>query len=170
MDVAHVTWMIKKALITSKKEKIDSTILLPLVILHDVGYGVSKHVYFDKKLKKRHMAEGARISEEILNKVNYPKDKIKQIKYFISVHDNWILGDEKIYKKYKVLGIFNDLDFVWIVTSKGFGMVSDILRKNKKRYILELIKEGNEKYFSSRSTKKLFEDYASKTKRLVLKT
>jgi hypothetical protein len=166
MDIKHIEWMMKDALHVCKKENIDETILLPVVILHDVGYGVGRHVYREKELKKEHMEAGAKIAEEILRKINYPEDKIKKIVYYISVHDNWIFGENEIYKKDKLLATFTDLDFTWMATPKGFPIVRDILKKTNKEMI-EFI-EKNDKLvkrpFVTKTTKELYVKYVGKLK------
>lgn len=161
MDIDHIKWMMQEAVVVCQKEKLDDSILLPLVILHDAGYGVGKHVYFEKELKKEHMENGKQIAKEILSKLNYPKDKIDKIEYYISVHDNWALGDNEIYKKEGLLGIFTDLDYMWLATSKGFSALMKILGKGQQEMIEYL--ETNDKLilrpFSTKTTKNLYERY-----------
>ena len=52
MDIDHVEWMMEQAKVLCQKEDIDKTLLMPLVILHDVGYGETGPAYFEKDLKK----------------------------------------------------------------------------------------------------------------------
>ncbi len=161
MDIDHIKWMIQDALIVCQKEKIDDSLLLPLVILHDVGYGVGEKVYFNKDLKHKHMKIGAKIAKKILKKVKYPKEKIKKIVYYISVHDNWIFGDNEIYKKDIILGTFTDLDYIWMATPKGFPIFMKILNKNSKEMLEYLW--TNEKLknrsFVTKTTKKIYNNY-----------
>ena len=49
--------------------------------------------------------------------MNYPEDLSKQIIYFVSVHDNWVFGDDEPYKKSRLLSFFNDLDFLYAQSS-----------------------------------------------------
>jgi hypothetical protein len=163
MDIEHIRWIMKDALIVCEKENIDDSLLLPLVILHDVGYSrVAKENYFKMDVRKKaHMKEGAKIAKEILEKINYPKDKIKKICYYISVHDNWALEDHKIFKKDPILGIFNDLDFMWSVTLIGFKLVQKSLGKTPKE-MLKWYKENNKhqlRPFCTKTTKDLNEKY-----------
>lgn len=160
MDIEHIEWMMKEAETVCNKEEIDETLLMPLVILHDVGYSVSKHAYFEKDLKKEHMEKGSDIAKKILQEIKYPIDKIEKIVYDISVHDNWIYGENDVYKD-KVLGVFNDLDFTWMVTPKGFVSVMKILKMNEEELIDYV--ENNEKLknraFSTKITARIFEKY-----------
>jgi putative nucleotidyltransferase with HDIG domain len=164
MDIAHINWMTKNAEKVVEKENLDSSILIPLVILHDVGYAVSKKAYFEKDKKTQHMKEGAKISREILEKLNYDKKKIKVICGLIKIHDNWIFGDYKIYKKNKILWVFNDLDFIWLLTKKGFSEVRKVLNLNKKQ-MLEYIKKDKRHQklgFATKTTEKLYKDLLKK--------
>jgi len=161
MDIDHIEWMMKDAMFVCKEEKLDDSLLLPLVILHDVGYGVGKHVYLEKESKKDHMVAGAKIAEGILNKLKYPKDKAKKIVDYISVHDNWIYGEDEIYRKDLVLGTFNDLDFMWLAVPKGFVAIKKILNKTDKE-LIDHIKNDSKlvrRPFATKTTKKLYEKY-----------
>ncbi|MFH1564888.1 MAG: HD domain-containing protein [bacterium] len=168
MDIDHIEWMMKDALLVCKKEKIDDSLLLPLVILHDVGYSKTpKGNPFRLDLKKTHMKAGAEIAKEILQKLDYPDDKIEKIFYYVSVHDKWIFGEDDLFKKDIILGVFNDLDFMWMATPKGFPALMKILKKNPGEMIEYL--EKNEKIkrrpFLSRTTKKLYDNYLKDRRR-----
>ena len=170
MDIDHIEWMMKDALLVCKKENLDDTLLLPLVILHDVGYAeVPKDNPYNLDLRKAHMKAGKKIAKEILEKVNYPKDKIKTISYYVSVHDNWALGNNKIYQKDVILGTFTDLDFIWMTTKKGFPAISKILKKNKKEMVKYI--ENNEKLverpFATKTVKELFQKYLQQRKKAL---
>ena len=98
MDIDHIEWMMKESILVCKKENIDDSLLLSLVILHDTGYfKAPKENPFKLNLRKIHMKAGAEIAREILQKVKYPDDKIEKIVYFVSVHDNWAFGDDDLY-------------------------------------------------------------------------
>jgi HD superfamily phosphodiesterase len=161
-DVEHIKWMMKDALLVCKEENLDDSLLLPLVILHDVGYSkVPKNNPFNLDIRKAHMKEGKKLAESILKKVDYPKGKIEKISYYVSVHDNWALDDNSVYENDLVLATFTDLDFIWMATKKGFPLMMDYLNKDKKE-LLDFI-QNNEKLtkrpFSTKTTKKLFEKY-----------
>jgi len=161
MDIDHINWMMGDAILVCEKEGIDDSLLLPLVILHDVGYGVGEHVYFDRNLKGKHMEEGAKIMRTLLEKVGYSKAKIKRIQDYISVHDNWIYGEHEIYRDDLILGTFNDLDYTWMATPKGFPALMKILDYNKEEMIEFL--DTNEKLenrpFVTKTVKGFYESY-----------
>ncbi len=159
MDIDHIEWMMKDAMLVCKKEALDDSLLLPLVILHDVGYAnCKKDNPYKLDMRKKHMMEGAKIAEKILIEVNYPKEKSVKIAHYISIHDNWAFGDYKIYEKEKLLGVFRDLDFIWVVTQKGFPAMQKVLSKNKKEMLKYSIEQGARTYHT-KTAKKLFEKY-----------
>ncbi len=162
MDIDHIEWMMGDACLLCQNEGINSDLLLPLAILHDAGYSnVSKDNPFNLDLRRAHMAEGSAIAKDILTKLNYPNDVIEKVSYFISVHDNWALGDNEIYSREKILGAFTDLDFMWMATPKGFSALKKILNKTSAEMIDYL--QNNEKLiarpFVTETAKKLFEGY-----------
>tara|TARA_Y100000310_G_C20696019_1_gene825800 strand:- start:1209 stop:1787 length:579 start_codon:yes stop_codon:yes gene_type:complete len=164
-DTHHIEWMMKEANQIIKKEKLDDSIFLPLVILHDIGYAmVKKDNPFKLDLRKAHMKEGAILAEQILNQINYPKNKTKIITYYISVHDNWAFKDYKIFKKDKLLGIFNDLDFTWMFTPKGFNIVRSFLKYSPKEMVDYLIKQRlpTRGFFSSKISEQIYKKYFKK--------
>jgi len=79
----------------------------------------------------------------------------------IAIHDVWALNDHEVYKKNKVLGSFNDLDFIWMVTEIGFSHVAEYLKLS----LLEMLRfiQSNEKLsnrpFSTKTTEELYNFY-----------
>ena len=173
MDIDHIEWMMQDAFLVCQKENLDDSLLLPLVILHDVGYAaVPKDNPFKLSLRKAHMGEGAKIARHILKKLNYPKEKIEKVEYYVSVHDNWALGDNSVYENDLILAVFTDLDYMWMVTPKGFPALMKILDKNKQE-MLEYL-ETNDKPklspFSTETTKNLYKKYLENRRKEVLGT
>ncbi|NQU99263.1 MAG: HD domain-containing protein [Parcubacteria group bacterium] len=169
MDVDHIDWMMEEALFVCKKENIDDLLLLPLVILHDIGYAkVSKDNPFNLDLRSSHMKEGEKIAREILEKLNYPKDKIEKIVYYVSIHDNWAFGETEIYRKNQILRIFKELDFIWMATPKGFLFLMKILNKSRKQMINYLEEEKPAGLpFSTETTRELYYHYLNNRKKEV---
>lgn len=171
MDIDHIEWMMEDALVVCEKEGIDESLLIPLVILHDIGYSqVSKELHFEiTDVKKLHMEAGSKIAVEILNEVGYQEEKIEKIEYYVSVHDNWALGDDIVFKEDIILGIFNDLDFIWLATPKGFSGLMKIFSKTSLE-MLEFV-DKNEKLikrpFSTKSTAELYNKYINERKEEV---
>ncbi len=135
-DIPHIEWMQKESNKIADIESLDKKLLLPIVILHDVGYSKVKeknpHIK-GKDIKVFHMREGSYIAKDILKKVNYDKEKSKQIVNYIAVHDNWLLGDNTPFKECKEMAVFNDLDFLWVSTSiDTFKAAADSMGMNPK--------------------------------------
>ena len=155
-DIVHVSWMMRQANLLCKKEKIDESILIPLVILHDIGYAITEQTYYEKEKKKAHMIEGAKLAKQLLKQINYDFDKINQICSYIKIHDNWIFGETEIYENDKLLGIFHDLDFLWVTSENGFSFMIGALKKTRNQFIKELKQEASQKKFATQSTKEIF--------------
>jgi hypothetical protein len=167
MDIDHVEWMMKEALLVCEKENLDDSLLVPLVILHDVGYSAINNVknvdYYQGDIRKAHMKAGKIITTDILKQLEYPNTKTGQIAKYVSVHDNWSFGEIDLYMNDKILGNFKDLDYIWMFTPKGFSLVQKILGKTNKEMIEYLKTEpspiGGKKPFSSQTTKRLHDKY-----------
>lgn len=167
MDVDHIEWMMKVVDEVCKQENLDETILMPLAILHDVGYETLVNPvtasYYDKDVRRAHMKAGAEIAEQILKSVGYPKDKSKKIIEHVGIHDNWVFGEVEIYTKDKILGTFKDFDYLWIYTKKGCDSIQKVLKKNNLEMLKHLRDETSPIYgkkpFSTLFTQKLRETY-----------
>ena len=142
-DVEHIKWLSQVITKYIDESEVDYDILIPVVLLHDVGYSkVPKGSNpFDLDIRKFHSEEGAKIAEEILEELDYPKDKINEIKRLILKHDNWAFGDD--FADEPVLRIFNNFDFMWMVSEKGFVIVRKFMNKEPKEFY-EQIKEFQE--------------------------
>ncbi|RLJ09253.1 MAG: hypothetical protein DRP13_00575 [Candidatus Aenigmatarchaeota archaeon] len=143
-DVEHIKWLVEVITKYVDESEVDYDILIPVVLLHDVGYSkVPKGSNpFDLDIRKFHSEEGAKIAEEILEELNYPKDKINEIKRLILKHDNWAFGDD--FADEPVLRIFTNFDFMWMASEKGFDIVRKFMKKEPKEFY-EQIKEFQRK-------------------------
>jgi hypothetical protein len=137
-DIPHIEWMIKEADKIADLELLNKDLLLPIIILHDVGYSIieeSNQNIKSKESKKIHMKESAKIAKQILSKIDYPRHLIKKITYYISVHDNWLFGDDKPYQECKEMAVFNDLDFLWVTTSfNTFKITAESMGMNPREF------------------------------------
>lgn len=118
-NIAHVWWQMRHADKIAELEKLDKKLLLPIIILHDVGYAMVKQKnpnIKDRASKKLHMQEGAKIARQILEKVGYDPLLTQKIAYYVSVHDNWSLGDDTPYRECREMAVFNDLDFLFVTS------------------------------------------------------
>jgi len=146
-DVEHIKWLMKVVPKFLKDSELDMEILLPLVILHDVGYCKVKINAMKLEVRKAHMEEGAKIAKEILEKIDYPKEKADEICRLISKHDNWAFGDSFGTELY--LQAFNNFDRMWVVNKKGFISFQKLLNLDPAKTIRKIeedrkldIKEG----------------------------
>ncbi len=132
-DVEHINWLFK-TIPEFIDETLDETILIPVVLLHNVGYcKVPKGSNpFDLDIRKFHSEEGAKIAEEILGDLNYSREKILKIKRLILKHDNWALGDS--FADEPILGFFTNFDFMWMADEKGFDIVRKFMNKEPKEF------------------------------------
>jgi HD superfamily phosphodiesterase len=79
-----------------EKEIGDTDIIIPAVILHDLGWWkVPEDLHlqafgpqFDWELRRRHEVEGVKMAKEILEQVNYATAKIEEILLIIDGHDS----------------------------------------------------------------------------------
>lgn len=98
-------------------------IVLPAIILHDVGWSAvptKKHAQafgpkgFDEKLRRIHEVEGAKIAGQILDSVPLDREDCREICRIIESHDsgeNPLTLEEKLVK---------DADKLWRFTIEGF--------------------------------------------------
>jgi hypothetical protein len=118
-DVSQVEWMMTQVEELVKREHLNEDLLMPLCILHDIGYSKVTETNPSPKSKEAkivHMAEGAKLAREILDEVEYDKTLADQIVRYVSVHDNWLLNDDTPYKECREMAAFNDLDFIYAVS------------------------------------------------------
>lgn len=125
--IEHVYDLINELIdFKSNKIKIDLTILLPLAILHDIGHYAILPEHFHyltgpakiKNSKLIHMLTGAKIAKELLEKIDYDKNKTKEIVEIISIHDfDQLEGvdtsvfdteNKKIFHDFDRIGQFNE--------------------------------------------------------------
>ena len=94
-DESHTLVSLKFAQELLKKEGGDEDIVIPTIILHDVGWKrVPEELHLkafgpkaDPKLTRIHEVEGAKIAKEILEQLHYNQDKIQEIFTIIEAHD-----------------------------------------------------------------------------------
>lgn len=140
----HIEWLIKQSLLLAKQENIEEQIFIPFILLHDVGYSASQpDSPFASDSRKSHMQAGKQIAKKILRQVNYPKHLTNKISNYIAIHDNWAFNDHQLYRKNKILGLFNDLDFTSMYSAASFGSLMKILKKTPTQFMDYL--KNNEK-------------------------
>ncbi len=98
-DPGHAEVALHYAQLLVRYEKGDRDIILPAIVLHDVGYSQipkeRRMKIFDRKAKRmerlgvqyEHQIEGILLARKILQEVDYPPEKIGEILQIISQHD-----------------------------------------------------------------------------------
>lgn len=127
-DEKHSREIAEQVYEASKGKKWDLDVLMPVAIFHDIGHAaiLPEHLWMvtgPKKLKGSklvHMLTGAKMASDALEKINYPKAKIKRIVEIISVHDL----PEAQYKN-EAERAFSDIDKLIRFKPEGFKEVLD---------------------------------------------
>ena len=108
-----------------EREGGDEDIVIPSIILHDVGWKrvpeeLQLKVFGPKavspELNRMHEVEGMKIAKEILEKVNYDKDKTEEILKIIEGHDS---RKEAISLNDRIV---KDADRLWRYSKEGFSI------------------------------------------------
>jgi ribosomal protein S18 acetylase RimI-like enzyme len=131
-DDGHARVTLKYAGRLVELEKGDEDIVIPAIILHDIGYSQipreRRMLIFSKDatpeerkaVQLEHQKESVRLGEEIMKKLDYPAELIPEILEIISQHDTrkgFISKNE---------GLTRDADKLWRFSSRGFS--ADVTR------------------------------------------
>jgi HD superfamily phosphodiesterase len=126
-DAGHAEVTLRYAKELAILEKGDEDVMLPAIILHDVGYSQlvkeRRLLIFDKDAKEEdkrsvqleHQNESVKIATGILREVNYPAELTKEILEIISQHDT---RDGFISKNE---GLVRDADKLSRTSKEGFA-------------------------------------------------
>ena len=138
----------------------DEDIVIPAIILHDVGWSkvpedIQLQAFGPKAVKpelnRTHEIEGARIAAEILQQVNYDHHKTEQIIEIIEGHDSRTeslsLNDM----------IVKDADKLWRYTKSGVEIDVERFNETVEEGLLRLRSNIN-KWFFTQSARKLAEE------------
>ena len=96
-NLIHTKIALRYALKLLKSEKGNEGIVIPAIILHDVGWNaIPEHLHLtafgpnpsNPKLAKVHEVEGAKIAKAILEKLHHPPANVKEICQIIQGHDS----------------------------------------------------------------------------------
>jgi len=140
-NLIHTHIALRYALKLLKLEKGDQEVVIPAIILHDVGWSVvPEHLHLtafgpnptNPKLGKVHEVEGAKIAKAILKKSNYPPEKIKEICQIIQGHDSRkrpLSWNDRIVK---------DSDKLWRYSRRGMEIDLSRFRIPRQEYLVFL--------------------------------
>ncbi len=128
MNDIHTEISISFARVLLENEGGDEDVVMPAIILHDVGWiripEDEQHRGFGPEIQsprvmKRHELEGVEIAKEILEAINHDKEKIAEILEIIEGHDSRKESDS-INKS-----IVKDADKLWRFSREGFRIDCD---------------------------------------------
>lgn len=161
-DKGHAKITLHYALELLESEKGDEEVVIPAIILHDVGWNqlneeeisvifdLGKNKERELEVRYKHQKEGVRIAREILRQINYPKELVEEILEIISQHDT----RESFISKNE--GLVRDADKLWRFSKIGFN--ADIIRTKsdfKKWYIKSIKDIEHPHYLYSQKAKEI---------------
>ena len=161
-DAGHAKTSLKYALKLVDLEKGNEDVVIPAIILHDVGWSQlpeeRRLIIFDpraseenkREVQLEHQTESVKLAVKILRKVNYSPELTDEILEIISQHDTrkgFISKNE---------GIIRDADKLWRTSKEGFT-VSEARAKKREAQRFKLLEEGLNKshYFYSETAKQM---------------
>ena len=161
-DAGHAETSLKYALKMVELEKGDEDIVIPAIILHDVGWSQlpekRRMKVFDpgareeerREVVYEHQIESIKLALKILREVNYPADLTDEILDIISQHDT-----RKGFTS-KNEGIVRDADKLWRTSKEGFT-ASEARAKKREKERFKRIEEGlkKEDYLYSETARKM---------------
>ena len=137
-------------------EDLNPDILVPAMILHDVGWSAISpallkesygEVGSDNKGKILHQEEGEKISRRLLENIQYPKELIDEISAIVSIHDK-----PEMYSQNRLATVVAEIDrLVRFMPALFWGLIEDGTQTFEQR--VEFLKNGAETWFSIRGFK-----------------
>jgi len=146
-NLIHTRIVLGYALKLLKVEKGTEEVVIPAVILHDVGWdAIPEHLHLtafgpklsNPELAKVHEVEGAKIAKKILNSFHYSPKKAKEICQIIRGHDTRnrsISRNDRIVKdsdklfRYSRTGLAIDMDRFRISRTSRLNFLEDQVEK-----------------------------------------
>ena len=140
-NLIHTQIALRYALRLLKEEKSDENVVIPAILLHDVGWKtIPEDLQLtafgpnpsNPQLVRVHEVEGAKIAEAILKELHYPPEKIKEICQIIRGHDSRkrpISRNDRIVK---------DADKLWRYSRKGMAIDLDRFHIPRREYLIFL--------------------------------
>ncbi len=156
-NLVHTQIVLRYALKLLKVEKGTEEVVIPAVILHDVGWdAVPEHLHLtafgpnlsNPRLARAHEVEGAKIARKILESLHYPPEKAKEICQIIRGHDTRntpISRNDRIVK---------DSDKLFRYSQKGLAIDMDRFRISRISR-LNFLENQVEKWFFLATSRQL---------------
>jgi hypothetical protein len=163
--IPHIYWMMRESLSIINKIKVDESIYLPLLILHDIGYSKTCRNPFFADSRIEHMKAGQRLSLKVLQSLGYPELKSQKVSQLVGEHDRFAFGEDSIYQREKELGIFDDLHYSSTLSDESFSSISSFFNDNYKKVIEYFDPEISQSHtFRSDTTKEIHNRYLTERK------
>lgn len=153
----HTRVCLRFALRLLREEGGDPDVVIPGVTLHDVGWSAVPEALqltafgpkmTDPGLRDVHEREGAFLAREILERLEYPPDKIDRIVTIVSRHDSHPDGEsleERIVK---------DADKLWRCSREGFAVDPERFEMSPGQHLSRL-KGALDRWFLTASGKRI---------------
>ena len=137
-NLIHTQIALQYALKLLKSEKGDEGVVIPAIILHDIGWSVvPEHLHLtafgpnptNPELTRVHQVKGAKMAKAILEKFDYPPEKIKEIYKIIRGHDSRkrpLSWNDRIVK---------DSDKLWRYSRRGMAIDLSRFRIPRQEYL-----------------------------------
>jgi HD superfamily phosphodiesterase len=156
-NLIHTRISFQYALKLLKIEKGDEDVVIPAILLHDLGWkAIPANLHLtafgpnpsNPKLARVHEVEGAKIAKTILKELQYPPEKIEEICRIIRGHDSRkrpISFNDRIVK---------DADKLWRYSQKGVAIETNRFNISRAEFITYL--EGKiDQWFLTPMAKKM---------------
>ena len=151
-NLIHTEIVYRFAVKLLESELGDSTVIIPAVICHDVGWiKVPEELQLkafgpglDPEIRRIHEVEGVKLAREILQQVNYEQKKITEILELIEGHDSRLIAlstNDKIVKDADKLYRANASEHLANSHIRGFKLNN--LRKEPQNKLIGNIWAGN---------------------------
>ena len=161
-DTGHAETSLKYARRLLALEKGNADVIIPAIILHDIGYSQlpeeRRMQIFDRDARDEdrrgvqyeHQVESVKLAIKILREVDYPADLTDEILEIISQHDTrkgFISTNE---------GIVRDADKLWRTSKQGFTVAEERAKKQAAQRF-KRIEEGlnKEDYFATETARQM---------------
>jgi len=146
----HIEISLNYAFSLLEKEDGDSDIVIPAVLLHDLGWWqVPEDLHlkafgpqFDRELRRLHEVEGVKMAREILEKFNYEVSKMEEILLIIDGHDSRL---EAISQNDRIV---KDADKLFRFSPRGFKIDCERFGVDHNKYRTWLNKSVDEWFFT----------------------
>lgn len=173
-DDGHHRITLKYALQLLELEDANEDVVVPAIILHDIGYSqiprprrmmiFSKYAtpYQRDGIRHEHQTESVILGEKLLKKLNYPADLIPRILEIISQHDTrkGFISKED--------GLVRDADKLWRYSAEGFGVDVNRNKDHLKERCDRLAKDLEDPdYIYSDSAKKIATEELAERRKLI---